>query len=153
MQLKKLDQSFYPNHTHLSEALDNVNGAWIEGKTRGYGFVLIPINTLTFALPLRSNIRHNASFPTVGKHGEMHKGLDFSKALLIPNPSYISDELFLIPSREHTRLRSKEHYITSRFTKYVERYINAVTVNDHNILNSTAYRFTTLKHFHAELSI
>lgn len=153
MQLKKLDQSFYYAHSHLVEALDNIGGRWIQGKTRGYGIILININSLTFGIPLRSNIMHKSSYPTVGKHGSSHKGLDFTKALLITNTRYISAELFKIPSAEHNLLKNKEHYITTRFNKYVERYIKAVTATDLNILGSSDYRFTTLKNYHAELGI
>jgi len=38
-QLKKLDDSFYINNTHLIEALDNQNNNWTQGKVRGYGVV------------------------------------------------------------------------------------------------------------------
>jgi protein AbiQ len=65
MQLKKLDQSFYKDNTHLTQALDNVDGNWVSGKVRGYGVVVINLNGLTFAIPLRSNIKHKAAYITV----------------------------------------------------------------------------------------
>ena len=91
MQLIKLDPSFYADHTHLVQALDNHNGVWDAGKVRGYGIVVITINKLTFGIPLRTNITHSAAYLTVRNINPntkiKGKGLDFSKALLIKNPS------------------------------------------------------------------
>lgn len=151
MQLKKLDGSFYTDHAHLQEALDNHSGNWAAGKTRGYGMVMISINNLTFAVPLRSNIRHSAAFLTV--RGGRNKGLDFSKALLISDESYISSELFKIPAAEHSKLLGKEHFVTKKFEKYVKKYIAAVSSPDQNILGSAEYRYTTLINYHAELGL
>lgn len=158
MQLKKLDPSFYNDHTHLIQALDNVNGAWQAGKTRGYGIVLISINNLVFGIPLRSNIPHKAAYLTVRnspsvKGPPFGKGLDFSKALLITKTSYISTEVFKIPAEEHKKLASKQPYIAQTFQKYVERYIAAVSKSDLHILNSIEYRYTTLQNYHIELGL
>ncbi len=158
MQLVKLDPSFYLDHTHLVQALDNHGGAWQNGKSRGYGIVLISINKLTFGIPLRSNIQHKAAYMTVrnpssAKGTSYGKGLDFSKALLIPNSSYISTEKFKIPPEEHKKLQSKKYYIEATFNKYVCRYVNAVANSDTNILNSAEYRYTTLQNYHSELGI
>ncbi|WP_028301839.1 type III toxin-antitoxin system TenpIN family toxin [Oceanospirillum beijerinckii] len=155
MQLKKLDASFYLDHTHLKEALDNREGSWEVGKTRGYGVVIISINDLTFAIPLRSNIRHSAAYITVrgSQNGVKGKGLDFSKALLITDEKYISAELFKTPSAEHTRLMEKEHFVTQKFEKYVQKYIKAMARKDRNILNSPEFRYSTLINYHAELGV
>lgn len=158
MQLIKLDPSFYQDHTHLVQALDSHGGTWQPGKTRGYGIVLISIGNLTFGIPLRSNIQHKAAYLTArnspaGNGPPYGKGLDFSKALLISNPSYISTEIFKIPPDEHKKLASKQAYITNAFEKYVNRYINAISRCDKNILNSKEYRHTTLQNYHVELGI
>lgn len=157
MQLIKLDPSFYPAHTHLIQALDNHNGVWDAGKIRGYGVVVITINNLTFAIPLRTNINHTAAYITVrnkqANASSIGKGLDFSKSLLITNTSYLSSEKYKIPPAEHQKLLSKQHHITQLFEKYVSRYIAAKEANDTNILNSNEYRHTTLQNYHAELGI
>ena len=158
MQLLKLDSTYYADHTHLIQALDNVGGVWEAGKTRGYGIVLISIKDLTFGIPLRSNIRHKAAYltkknPSVDNVPPYGKGLDYSKALLISNPAYISTEIFKIPPEEHKKLVSKQPYIAKSFEKYVEKYINAVNKPDLNILNSIEYRHTTLQNYHTELGI
>jgi protein AbiQ len=154
MQLKKLDLSFYEANTGLVEALDNVYGHWIAGKTRGYGVVIINLKNLTFAIPLRSNISHNAAYLTVNNTNKgIRKGLDFSKALLIRDNRYISNERYKIPAEEHKKLQGKEHFIIGKFEKYVEKYINAVSKSDKNILHSQEYRFTTLKNYHSEFDL
>ncbi|MFA0026897.1 hypothetical protein AB4369_28795, partial [Vibrio sp. 10N.261.49.A5] len=50
-------------------------------KNRGYGIVSITINTLTYAIPLRSNMNHNNGFKTISmKRGKklIWNGLDYS---------------------------------------------------------------------------
>jgi protein AbiQ len=155
MQLKKLDQSFYTDNTHLTEVLDNFNGNWQNGKIRGYGVVIINLNGLTFAIPLRSNIKHHAAYITVKSsiQGVKGKGLDYSKAVLISQASYVSNSLFKISPGEHKKLKNKEVFITNRFEKYVEHYIKAVQASDQNILQSAEYRYTTLKNYHSELGV
>lgn len=155
MKLKKLDQQFYIDHAHLVEALDNANGNWTKGKTRGYGIVVITINTLTFAIPLRSNIRHKAAYITVKSNapGVYGKGLDFSKALLITNNKYISNAQFNIDAFEHKTLAGKEHFIAKKFEKYVENYVSAIQHNRAGVLKRAEYRFTTLQNYHTELKI
>lgn len=153
MQVKKLDISFYAANTHLINALDLVNGQWFTGKARGYGIIILSINNHTFAVPLRSSIKHRASFPTVGQHGATHKGMDFSKALLITQQSYISNDVFKIPPDEHSKIKSKAHYIQSRFEKYVTRYIRAAVTNDAHVLGTLDFAYTTLVNYHNELGI
>lgn len=159
MKLKKLDVSFYDDHTHLVQALDNHEGSWNRSKTRGYGFVILNINQLTFGIPLRSHIKHKASYLTHREKtqtpslGIIGKGLDFSKALLISDPKYISSEIYKIPDEEYTKLIGKEHYICDRFNKYVNKYIHAIQRQDINILNDLEYRFTTLQNYHRELGL
>jgi protein AbiQ len=155
MQLKKLDSSFYEENSHLVQALDNHSGNWEAGKTRGYGIVIIDFKGLKFAIPLRTNIKHDAAYITVRspEQGVKGKGLDYSKAVLISKESYISHELFKIPAAEHKKLLDKEHFVTSKFEKYVERYRKAVIKVDKNILQSHEYRYTTLQNYHVELGI
>ena len=155
VQLKKLGPSFYTDNTHLIQSLDFINGAWQAGKIRGYGIVVVSINNLTFGIPLRSNIKHDACYVTVRSNiaGIKGKGLDFSKAVLLKKPSHISPSPFRIPSDEFSKLKGKAAFITNKFEKYVERYVKAVGLNDGNILNSDEFRFSTLINYHSELGI
>ncbi|QTL39075.1 hypothetical protein HGO23_14615 [Xenorhabdus budapestensis] len=155
MKLRKLDQTFYDENVYLIQALDNEDGKWAPGKTRGHGIVVININQLTFAIPLRTAIKHNAAYITqkYNQKGMKGKGLDYSKALLITNPKYISDEIFLIPPEQHKNIQGKEFFITRKFEKYVEKYIKAVKRKDRHVLNSLEYRFTTLQNYHKQLNV
>jgi protein AbiQ len=131
------------------------DGNWQNGKTRGYGVVIIDLNGLTFAIPLRTEIKHNAAYITVNSptQGVKGKGLDFSKAVLIDQASYISSSTFKIPQDEHKKLQGKEKFITKKFEKYVGHYINAIKAADNNILQSPEYRYTTLQNYHSYLGI
>jgi protein AbiQ len=155
MQLRKLDNSFYEENSHLIQVLDNHNGNWQAGKTRGYGIVVIEFKGLKFAIPLRSNIKHKAAYITVRstEPSIKGKGLDYSKALFISQERYISSEIFKIPPEEHKKLLNKEHHITTQFTKYVEHYVKAMSKVDKNILQSNEYRYTTLQNYHLELGL
>jgi protein AbiQ len=145
MKISKLLPVFYDNNKNLSETLD---GTGTPGeKNRGYGIVVIEVNNvMRFGIPLRSNLKHKHGFKTIGG-----KGLDYSKAVLIKNAVFIGQS-FEIPHDEYVKIKDREHYITSRFQKYVERYI--VLANKGNtIALQQSYRYTTLVNYHAELGI
>lgn len=162
MELKKLDASFYVDNPIIIQALefDIVSNTWMgESKTRGHGVVQITINSLVFAIPVRSNISHNASFileKNKDKRNTRVKGmgLDYSKALLIRDSSHVSNNIFLLRSKPAgKKLQGKQQHITSSFQKYVHKYVDAVQKNDKNILNQLEYRFTTLVNYHIELGL
>ncbi|ELF5344440.1 hypothetical protein RNH90_002986 [Vibrio metschnikovii] len=158
-ETKKLDQSFYVDNPKVEQALDfdSQLGTWNSSKTRGHGIVKITINGLTFAIPVRSYIKHNASYILeVNRQDRTIKGmgLDYSKALLIRDDSHVTDDVFVLRNKKSgKKLIGKEEHITSQFQKYVEKYIDAVKRNDANILNSFEYRFTTLVNYHTELGL
>lgn len=155
MDLRKLHPSFYKDNVGIKEALDNFNGNWESNKVRGYGVVIISIDSLTFAIPLRSRIKHRAAYITQTTTDRSYRGggLDYTKALLLTDMSYVSNDLFKIPYQERKKLRNKESFISGRFEKYVQRYIDAIRLDDNNILNSFEYKYTTLINYHDELGI
>jgi protein AbiQ len=147
MNLKKLEDLFYQENSHLVEVLDKDHtNNWTPRKQRGYGIVVCEVDGLRFGIPLRSHLKHKHGQKTVGD-----KGIDYSKAVLLTKDSYISSQPFLIPDNEHRILQSKEHWITQQFSKYVQRYIKGRTKNDLNILRE--YRFSTLQNYHTELGV
>lgn len=149
VELRKLEDIFYTENTHLVEVLDkNHLGVWNSGKIRGYGVVICDYNGLRFGIPLRSRVhpKNNFCFKTVGD-----KGLDFTKAVLLEKDEYISPNPFTIPRAEHTKIIDKAHHITSKFSKYVERYVLAVSRPDANILRE--YSFSTLQNYHTHLGV
>ena len=90
MQLKKLDSSFYSDHTSLTNPLDFENGTWASNKTRGYGIVLISFNGLTFGIPLRSHIKHDACYVVERATvlGEKGMGVNTSDTHILQSNSY-----------------------------------------------------------------
>ncbi|MDC4445423.1 hypothetical protein NRA32_18110 [Acinetobacter baumannii] len=161
MKLKKLDASFYTDNPVVIQALEfdiNTNTWMNSSKIRGHGVVQIKINSLIFAIPARSNITHDASYILLrntdkSKPHIKGMGLDYSKALLIRNPSHVSDNIFVLNSKQAgKKLLGKEFYITSAFEKYVLKYTKAVLNNDQRVLNRE-YKFTTLINYHVELGL
>lgn len=148
MDIKKLADSFYDENSHLQEVLDkSLSDEWFPDKTRGYGIVVIEFKGLKFGIPLRSNMNHSSGFHTVG-----NKGLDFSKAVLIKDNKYISNESFIIPKEEHTKIRDKSYFISSRFNKYVSRYCDLVNNESYSVIDRV-YNFSTLKNYHCDLDL
>ena len=159
MELKKLDCSFYADNPKVEQALDfdMESGAWLKSKVRRHGVVQISFSNLTFAIPVKSFIKHSASLILqVDRTGNDVKGmgLDYSKALLIKKESHVSSSVFVLTSKSAgKKLVGKEGHVTSQFTKYVEKYISAIKKSDTRILNSREYRFTTLINYHKELGL
>lgn len=161
MELKKLDNSFYIDNPVVLEALDfdASNRAWMAGdKVRGHGIVQIELKGLVFAIPVRSNIQHDASLILKVNRGPDRRikgmGLDYSKALLIRKSSHVSNDPFLLKTKEAGRkLQGMENHVTRQFTRYVEKYVKAVQKQDGNILGSADYKYTTLINYHAELGL
>ncbi|MBB1438706.1 hypothetical protein H5202_08425 [Shewanella sp. SG41-4] len=161
MQLKKLTPSFYIDNQTLIQALDfdMKLGEWMPGKVRGHGIVKISLGDLTFAIPVHSNIRHDASLILV--RNKTHPdprikgmGLDYAKAMLIKDDTHISDEVFgLKPRWAIKHLEGKEHHVEKQFTAYVDKYVQAQITNDIYVLNSMEYRFSTLVNYHTELGL
>lgn len=147
MDIRKLNAAFYDENAHLKEVLDNAKGNWVEGKTRGYGIVIINLNNLRFGLPFRSNLREKN-----GYYINKPKGLDFSKSVILHLDKYISDQAFKIPKEEFTKLREEAHIITDRFEKYVTRYVT-LQGKGHASALKREYTYTTLINYHEELGI
>ncbi|WP_020008225.1 type III toxin-antitoxin system TenpIN family toxin [Salinicoccus albus] len=149
--LRQLTKRFYEEN-NLIEMLD----AHFD-KGRGYGVLLVKIIGYQFAILLRSNmhIGHKDGYTTRihHKNGKSYRhGLDFSKAVIIKEQSYISSEPFMLDKKsDFVKIRKSEHHIITTFEKYVNRYTEAVREEDINILKS--YRFSTLQNYHKELNI
>jgi protein AbiQ len=116
-------------------------------KSRPHAIVLIEVNGLQFAIPLRTNLPHKHGLKTV-KNG----GLDYSKALLIFDESDISRDIKLDSSEEFKAINEREAKIVKDFKKYVNRYVVALRKPDNNII-SREYCYSTLVNYHAHLGI
>ena len=83
------------------------------------------INTIRFAIPLRTNIRHSYcyKFKTSDRKTDSVTGVDYSKAVVISKDSYLG-EAADINDKEYLELQQKTYFIISKFKKYVNDYIN-----------------------------
>jgi protein AbiQ len=115
---------------------------------------LVKIDNLTFAIPFRSNINHNASLITLrqttnSKNGR--RGIDFSKAVVINDEKYIDRSRFpYINRQEFIFLESKEFLILKGLKKFITEYKRLVQFKQKT---SSVYKFSTLQYFHVELGL
>ena len=102
VELRKLSKEFYKAHPH-SEYPE------LETKeNRPYVVLLVNINDIKFAIPLRTNIRHSYcyKFKTSDRETESSTGIDFSKAVVISNECYLGEETD-INDKEYLELQEK----------------------------------------------
>lgn len=138
-----LTRDFYEDYKHCSE---------IEQKdNRPYAMVLATINNIDFAIPLRSNIKHNH---VVWTDKQSRCGLDLSKALVITDKNKYIDTTTQphIRQNEFDALRGKEHFIKQKLEHYVNIYTKALRkryLTDKALL----CKYSTLQYFHEELGI
>jgi protein AbiQ len=114
-------------------------------RTRPYTQVVITVNNLTFAIPLRSNINH----PHVLWTDKANKcGLDFSKAVIILDPGKYVDNTTVphIRQSEFDSLRGKEHIVKTKMEKYIKDYKKAKT-KLHIPQNKQLCRYSTMQYF------
>ena len=145
--LNKLSSVFYNTY-------NSVNYPEIENKpNRPYMVMVIQINGNTFALPFRTNIRHSCcyKFANTDRETDSATGIDFTKAVIVNQPNYIGSTAE-IDNKEYVELSDKYRFIISKFTKYLNGYIDYVK-NGGNRHVAKKYRFCTLKYFHRELGV
>ena len=120
---------------------------------RPYIMLLIKIDENTFALPLRTNIRHNScyKFRHSSRPTESVTGIDFSKAVIINDKTYI-DGIAEIDNKEYVELNDRIVFIMSKFRTYLKGYYVFAMGKAHE-QQAKRYRYTTLKYFHKELGI
>ena len=102
VELRKLSKEFYKAHPH-SEYPE------METKeNRPYVVLLVNINDIKFAIPLRTNIRHSYcyKFKTSDRETDSITGIDYSKAVVISKDSYLG-EVTDINDKEYLELQQK----------------------------------------------
>ena len=118
MELKKLDESFYNDNPKIIQALDfdHKTQQWSGNKVRGHGIVSITINGLTFAIPVRSYIKHRASFilevnkKLLGKEGHITKQFD----------KYVNRYIKAVQKDDQRVLNSNEYRFTTLVNYHTE---------------------------------
>ncbi|MBR2189286.1 MAG: hypothetical protein IJ860_07775 [Eubacterium sp.] len=133
MKLIILSNEFYSKYGHCKEILKK--------KDRPYYCVSIKIDGHLFAIPLRHHIRHAYGFLTVGD-----AGLDYTKAVLVDDPSFIASDKPKIDSREWNILRSNEDLIFKGFSRYLRQYKRGLLKAD-NPRSIKLMKFSTLQYF------
>lgn len=126
----------------------------IENKSsRPYMVMLIQIEHNTFAIPFRTNVKHNNCYKFENSSRPTHSitGLDYSKAVIVNDSKYIGAAA-RINDREYTELDTNYHIITKQFTSFVKNYIKYRNgkLNEYQVKK---YKYTTLKYFHKELGL
>ena len=115
---------------------------------RPYVMLLMQIDGLTFAIPFRSHLRHKFCYITDKRKCS---GLDFSKAVIIIDKSYISDtkRVITITEKENKIMLERKEVIIQRFKTYLNTY--------KRIIENKGYKgsknYTALQYFHKELGL
>lgn len=142
-----LSQDFY-NH------YDKINYPEIEHKeSRPYMVLLIKIENNTFAIPFRTNVKHNYcyKFKNTSRNTNSASGLDYSKAAIVNDENFLGARA-VIDNKEYIELNNKYFFIIKQFTKYIDGYKKIIngTANEYDLKK---YKYSTLKYFHSELGL
>lgn len=109
--------------------------------------LLVQIEDCTFAIPLRSHLRHKYGFITDKTSGS---GLDFSKAVVITSNIYIkAQRKITIKENENILIVTHKAIIIKKFKSYLKRYIK----NVRNDVYKTHKNLSSLQYFHKELGL
>ena len=113
-------------------------------EDRPYTQVITDVNGLKFAIPLRSDISHNGDVLWTDKSAK--HGLDFTKAVLILDEKYISDEKVFIRNKEFKHLLGKERRVKEKMEKCIGNYKKAKS-NIKEEHNAEYCSYSTLRYF------
>ena len=145
--LNYLSEAFYEKYPHLEYPE-------IETKSdRPYIVMLIEIDENTFAIPFRTNLRHNScyKFKKSTRQTETVTGLDYSKVVIVNDNAYIGESA-RVNDLEYNELDANFYIIMTQFKKYLSNYYKFLD-GKLNIYQAKRYQYTTLKYFHKELHI
>ena len=142
MQLKFLTGQYYIDYAHCSE---------MEQKPkRPYAIVLVRAMGYDFAVPFRSNIKHDHAFWTDRSN---RCGLDFSKAMIVDVGKHVQlGSKPVIRKIEYKALIGKDTEVENGLARYIQTYKNAVARPGHP-RNRMILQYSTLKYFHHELGL
>jgi len=147
MEFHRLSAAFYTQFGQCEEILTKEN--------RPYYVLLLELDGLTYAIPLRSNITHPYCFIADNSSGQ-NSGLDYSKAVVINNfIQYIDPAPVTIRQHEYNVYKQREHLIRKQFSSYVALYKKEIRRRLKNpvLPVSALCRYASLKYFHKELGL
>lgn len=147
MKFHRLSTAFYNEFGLHDEILTKAN--------RPYYVLLLQVDGITYAIPLRSHITHKFCFIANSANGQK-SGLDYSKAIVITNPAkYIDPAHVTIRQHEYNVFKQHEFIIKKQFSSFVASYKKGIARRKQNpkIPESTLCRYASLKYFHKELGL
>ena len=139
MRLIRLSDAFYDRYECCDEILKK--------RSRPYACLLVKIDNVTFAIPFRHHIAHDHSFITYDDCG-----LDYTKAVVLSDPSFVSDSVPQIEQREFNALKGKGRLIANGMRKYLALYKKALRYPD-NYHYTKIRQFSSLQYFHEDLGL
>lgn len=145
--LNKLSMDFY-------NVYNSVQYPEIEYKpSRPYVVMIFTIHGNKFALPFRTNIRHDYcyKFKNTERETDSVTGIDFTKAVIVNDSKYIGATT-TIDNKEYVELMNKFYFVIKKFRQYLEGYIEYKN-NGGNEFVARKYQYTTLKYFDKELGL
>ena len=118
-------------------------------KERPYAITcIIKYQNITFAIPIRHNIKHPFKITTIE-----NRGLYLSKTIVILDKTYINNTITAyISSDEYMVLLKKQSHIKKELHKYIKLYKKAIK-NLEIPRNKNLCEKSTLQYFHKELGI
>lgn len=143
MRFVFLSSTFYQTYSDCHEILLKDH--------RPYVLALIVVKQITYAIPLRSNIRHEYAYFTDKAN---HCGIDYSKAVVITDAITQLDDSRSphIRQNEFDALRGKDYLIQKGMQKYVQVYKRALREKQIQA-NQALLEKSTLQYFHTEIGI
>lgn len=136
MRLVKLSSLFYKQYCNSNEILKK--------ESRPYMCLEIRIDGVDYAVPLRHHIHHNYSFMTTNE-----AGLDYTKAVPIIDPLFLSNDTPWIDTNEWNTLKRNEKKIIYGFKKYLNQYKRAVA-HPNNPRNANILKYSSLQYFNTK---
>ena len=120
MKFVLLSKEFYEKYNGYREILQK--------KDRPYCVILLKLDDINIAIPLRSHIKHRYAFLT---NKEMRAGLDYTKAVIVNLDSDIDKtRRAFIRSDEYKELLGKEYLIKKGFLRFLKKYKRALIKPD-----------------------
>ena len=138
-----LSEAFYQQMNGCNEILLK--------ERRPYLLALITQGSVTFAIPLRSHIKHQYVFYT---NKACLCGLDYTKAVVITDQTLQIDHTRqpVVRQDEFDALRGREHDIMQGMHHYLHDYRHALQHQSHP-RNAQIIKMSALQYFHAQLGI
>lgn len=133
MKLKILSKDFYDTYAGCKELLKKAN--------RPYACLTIEVDDILFAIPFRHHIRHKYAFHTIGE-----AGLDYTKAVIISESRFLSEDRPTIESKEFAIIKKNEQKIRYGLKQYVHQYKRAMK-HKGNPRSANILKYSALQYF------